>query len=133
MRIARNWSGCAMGSTTGFCDEPSDLTAAALATTIDLTWHGTDRVGAITAPARTVFSLLETCQMRKSDRTQVLDVLSSGSISLSLPENLPFEDWRNIGIQLCRASSRLNWLFVDWWNFGEHRYGDRKALVESEE
>ena len=40
------------------CDEPSDLTAAALAATIDLTWHGTDWVGAIAAPARTVLSFL---------------------------------------------------------------------------
>ena len=42
-----------------YCDKPSDLTATALATTIT-TWHGTDRVGAITAPARTVLSFWAT-------------------------------------------------------------------------
>jgi hypothetical protein len=26
-----------------------------------------------------------------------------------------------------------DWWLGDWWAFGEHGYGDRKALVESEE
>ena len=25
-----------------------------------------------------------------------------------------------------------SWWIGDWWAFGEHRYGDRKALVESD-
>ena len=63
----------------------------------------------------------------------MLDILSSGSSYLSLPENLPFEDWRDIGVQLARASGRLNWLIGDWWAFGLHRYGERKAVVQSED
>src|SRR4051794_20519265 len=70
--------------------------------------------------------------MRKSDHTQALDVLSSGSIGLNLPKNLSFEDWRDIGRQIGRASSRLQWQIGDWWIYGEHRYGERRALIEAD-
>jgi hypothetical protein len=26
---------------------------------------------------------------------------------------------------------RVSWLIGEWWIFGEHRYGDRKAVVEA--
>ena len=62
-----------------------------------------------------------------------LDILTAGKISLDLPPNLPFDEWREIGAQLRRARARLAWLIGDWWAYGEHKDGDRKALVESED
>ena len=36
-------------------------------------------------------------------------------------------------LRLCDAARSTLWCFGDWWAYGEHRYGDRKALVESED
>ena len=51
---------------------------------------------------------------------------------LTLPENLPYDEWREIGRQLQRAERSLMWWIGDWWAYGEHTYGSRKELVESE-
>jgi len=63
---------------------------------------------------------------------QQIDILAAG-ISLTLPEDLPFDEWRAVGAQLGRTRSRLSWALGDWWRFGERRYGYRKALIESED
>lgn len=38
-------------------------------------------------------------------------------------------DWRAIGEWLGRAERGVMWWVGDWWAFGEHRYGNRKAIV----
>src|SRR4051794_37738054 len=55
------------------------------------------------------------------------------AVGLALPDDLPEEAWWKVGLQLNRAASWTNWAMGDWYNFGSHRYGDRKALIESEE
>lgn len=52
--------------------------------------------------------------------------------SLDLPENLPVDEWLRIGLALARAEHSLMWWIGDWWAYGEHKYGDRKALIESD-
>jgi hypothetical protein len=42
------------------------------------------------------------------------------------------EQWRDAGMQIAKARGATQWWVGDWWNAG-HRYGDRKAIVESEE
>src|SRR5207302_6703847 len=37
------------------------------------------------------------------------------------------------GLMLGKIELGVSWWLGDWWAFGEHRYGDRKALVESED
>jgi hypothetical protein len=55
----------------------------------------------------------------------------SGSLSLSLPEGLPFDRWQDLGRELAAREKVLNWWIGDWWAFGEHRYGERaKAAAE---
>lgn len=49
----------------------------------------------------------------------------SGSLSLSLPEGLPFDRWQDLGRELAAREKVLNWWIGDWWAFGEHRYGER--------
>jgi hypothetical protein len=59
--------------------------------------------------------------------------INHDAISLFLPENLSVEAYRDIGAQLGRACSRLNWLIGDWWAFGDARYGERKAIVAADD
>jgi hypothetical protein len=40
------------------------------------------------------------------------------------------DDWWNLGTILCRSRSQLRWAFADWWAYADHRYGDRRQLVD---
>ena len=53
--------------------------------------------------------------------------------ALNLPADLTVEQWREAGMQIGRMRGATQWWVGDWWAFGEHRYGDRKGIVESEE
>lgn len=50
-----------------------------------------------------------------------------------LPSDLSEDEWRASGLALGKVESGVSWWLGDWWAFGEHRYGDRKALVESDD
>lgn len=52
---------------------------------------------------------------------------------LQLPEQITLEQWESIGRELGRLQSASSWQIGDWWVYGQQEYGDRKALVESEE
>jgi hypothetical protein len=54
-------------------------------------------------------------------------------VGLTLPENLEIEQWQEIGLALGRARGGLMWAVGDWWAFGEHRYGERAAVVKSDD
>ena len=51
--------------------------------------------------------------------------------SLTLPEGMTEKEWLAAGEALCRVEGGVQWWIGDWWVYGEHHYGDRKALVES--
>jgi hypothetical protein len=51
---------------------------------------------------------------------------------LTLPANLSEPNWRKVGLALAGQRSQLKWAIADWWVFGEHRYGERRALVSAE-
>jgi Domain of unknown function (DUF4326) len=51
--------------------------------------------------------------------------------SLSFSAKLSEQDWLEVGRKLGRAGGTLQWWIGDWWAYGEHRYGDRKAIVEA--
>ena len=51
----------------------------------------------------------------------------------ALPDALTEAEWREAGASLAKVEGAMNWWLGDWWAFGEHGYGDRKALVESDE
>jgi hypothetical protein len=50
-----------------------------------------------------------------------------------LPAELSAEAWLEVGRALGRVRGSVTWWLGDWWAYGEHVYGERKALVESEE
>jgi hypothetical protein len=54
-------------------------------------------------------------------------------VGLQLPEQLSFEQWQSVGRELGRFQRASSWWIGDWWAFGEHKWGERKAIVEREE
>jgi hypothetical protein len=42
-------------------------------------------------------------------------------------------DWEEIGTALGQLKSSSQWWIGDWWAYGEHRYGDRKAIIDSDD
>jgi N6-adenosine-specific RNA methylase IME4 len=61
------------------------------------------------------------------------DTIQLTRTSLVLPQSLSAIQWEEIGRSLGKIEQATQWWIGDWWAFGEHKYGDRKALVESEE
>jgi len=57
----------------------------------------------------------------------------AGATSLELPEAISESAWREVGKTLVMARSATRWWVGDWWMFGEHRYGDRMALVTADD
>jgi N6-adenosine-specific RNA methylase IME4 len=53
-------------------------------------------------------------------------------VALSLPDDFNFEEWQQLGHALDRMEHAVQWWRGDWWAFGQHRYGDRLALVGPE-
>lgn len=51
---------------------------------------------------------------------------------LDLPDELTFEDWRDLGITLGRADRAVSWWIGDWWIAGK-AYGERVDVVQAED
>jgi N6-adenosine-specific RNA methylase IME4 len=47
----------------------------------------------------------------------------------SIPDDMAIEEWCAVGASLKRIERAVMWWIGDWWAFGEHRYGIRKAIV----
>ena len=54
-------------------------------------------------------------------------------IGYDLPDDLSAEEWRDAGLQIAKTRGASQWWTGDWWAFGESRYGERKAIVESDD
>lgn len=52
---------------------------------------------------------------------------------LSIEGDMVEVDWIETGKILAKADAAMQWLIGDWWAYGEHKYGDRRALVESDD
>lgn len=60
----------------------------------------------------------------------------SGQLSKTgwtLPETMTEAEWKEAGSALAKVEGAMNWWLGDWWAFGSHKYGERKALVDSDE
>lgn len=53
-------------------------------------------------------------------------------VGWELPADMSREDWCAAGALLGKIERSVSWWLGDWWAYGESRYGDRKALVESD-
>lgn len=47
-----------------------------------------------------------------------------------LPKTLSQEEWLDCGQALTRIEGAVQWWLGDWWAYGEHEYGARKALFD---
>lgn len=43
---------------------------------------------------------------------------------LVLPEDLPYDQWRRVGLILRFMERGVQWWLGDWWRFGERAYGE---------
>lgn len=50
---------------------------------------------------------------------------------LNLPPNLDLDAWEAIGVQLAKTEKGLQWALGDWWVYGNHKYGERKAAAKA--
>jgi hypothetical protein len=66
---------------------------------------------------------------------EVIESLVKGSKfsdnGLILPNSTNEYEWKKIGLELSRYEKTLTWWVADWLAFGELKYGDLKAIVES--
>lgn len=52
---------------------------------------------------------------------------------LVLPDDLNFDEWKAIGLKLFTIDKAVQWAIGDWWAYGHHLYGDRKAFAAAKE
>lgn len=52
------------------------------------------------------------------------------NVSLSLPADLPQDEWLEVGRKLVGAQRNVQWLIGDWWAYGDRTYGSAKKAVE---
>jgi hypothetical protein len=53
--------------------------------------------------------------------------------SMKLPKDLSSDQWTEIGRKLVATTQSMQWWWGDWWAYGEHRYGERQAIVETDD
>jgi hypothetical protein len=53
--------------------------------------------------------------------------------ALVLPKGMTEAEWLAVGQWLLQEEQSLRWAVGDWWRYGEHAYGDRKALATATE
>jgi hypothetical protein len=46
------------------------------------------------------------------------------AIALTLPDDLPFAEWMDVGKGLFEQRRRADWLLADWWKHGHQQYRD---------
>lgn len=51
------------------------------------------------------------------------------SAGLTLPEQLPFDTWRKLGVHLVRVSNASAWWIGDWLVYGETAFAERYELA----
>lgn len=52
--------------------------------------------------------------------------------SYTLPEGLNLGEWLAIGETLQRMERSVKWWLGDWWNYGEHRYGEMASQASKD-
>src|SRR3974390_1340142 len=72
----------------------------------------------------------------KSPRTAQLLTLPNGarlhSTGLHIPADLELDRWAAIGKELAQIGNGVQWALGDWWAYGDHKYGDRKAKAAAQ-
>jgi N6-adenosine-specific RNA methylase IME4 len=75
----------------------------------------------------------EVIEFRRPDLGLPGEVVSTTRTSLVLRPDLSLEQWKRVGEQLHHIEHGHQWWIGDWWAYGEHSYGERKALTDSKD
>lgn len=60
-----------------------------------------------------------------------IEAMGKPALALEIPKGQTFDDWVEMGRNLCEGQRVVNWWIGDWWAAGSHRYGERaKAAAE---
>ena len=51
--------------------------------------------------------------------------------ALVLPSDFSIEEWQALGAKLGVFEESIQWWLGDWWHYGAHAYGERKAKVKA--
>ena len=57
------------------------------------------------------------------------DGVTISRTALVCPEQLPIDQWKSLGCTLRQLEGSVQWWIGDWWHYGFHHYGDRKAIA----
>jgi hypothetical protein len=63
-----------------------------------------------------------------------IDLPQGASLSrtaLVLPSDLSIDDWATLGAKIGTFDEAFRWHLGDWWHYGAHSYGARKAKVQA--
>jgi hypothetical protein len=55
------------------------------------------------------------------------------STALVCSRELPLHEWKSLGCTLSKLDCSIKWWLGDWWHYGLHRYGERKAMATVED
>jgi hypothetical protein len=71
-------------------------------------------------------------QIKELSLANELDVAGAQfrPLNLTLPESLSFEQWAEVGRNLCRSDQVMKWWIGDWAAFGLRKYGQLKEFAE---
>src|SRR5262245_11714007 len=57
------------------------------------------------------------------------DGVTGRKTALIIPADFAHDEWKALGSKLATFEGVLSWALGDWWAFGSHKYGERKAAV----
>jgi hypothetical protein len=60
------------------------------------------------------------------------DGVSVSRTALVCSQQLSLDEWQSLGRALTQMESSIQWWIGDWWHYGRHRYGERKAKITAE-
>jgi hypothetical protein len=64
--------------------------------------------------------------------THLVPLDGTTATSLTLPADLPYEQWRDAGLMYARLGKAVQWWLGDWLCYGENRFGELYAQAASE-
>ena len=50
--------------------------------------------------------------------------IQTDRVQLFLDPNLSYDEWVAVGKKLVDTTQNIMWWLGDWWNYGEHKYGE---------
>lgn len=60
-----------------------------------------------------------------------IETMGKPGLALEIPQDQTFDQWVEMGRNLCEGQRVVSWWIGDWWAAGNHRYGERaKAAAE---